>query len=72
MSLTRVLYKNKEAVQSSNLVMVNIVHTSLKKVIIPADINGTKVKIETDVIDNSLPLLLRNLLCKKQLQRLTV
>ena len=32
--------------------------TSLKKVIIPADINGTKVKIETDVIDNNLPLLL--------------
>ena len=34
------------------------VQTSLKKVIIPADINGTKVKIETDVIDNNLPLLL--------------
>ena len=34
------------------------VQTSLKKVIIPADISGTKVKIETDVIDNSLPLLL--------------
>ena len=36
----------------------DVVQTSLKKVIIPADINGTKVKIETDVIDNSLPLLL--------------
>ena len=35
-----------------------VVQTSLKKVIIPANINGTKVKIETDVIDNSLPLLL--------------
>ena len=35
-----------------------VVQTSLKKVIIPADINGTKVKIETDVIDKSLPLLL--------------
>ena len=34
------------------------VRTSLKKVIVPADINGTKVKIETDVIDNNLPLLL--------------
>ena len=35
-----------------------VVQTSLKKVIIPANINGTKVKIETDVIDNSLPPLL--------------
>ena len=35
-----------------------VVQISSKKVIIPADINGTKVKIETDVIENSLPLLL--------------
>ena len=33
----------------------SVVQTSLKKVIIPAGINGTKVKIETDLIDNSLP-----------------
>ena len=35
-----------------------VVQASLKKVIIPADINGTKLKSETDFIDNSLPLLL--------------
>ena len=34
----------------------SVVQTSLKKVIISAHINGTKMKIETDVIDNSLPL----------------
>ena len=34
------------------------VQRSLKKVIIPAEINGTKKKIETDAINISLPLLL--------------
>ena len=42
-----------------------VVQTSLKKVIIPADINGTRVKIETDVIDNSLPLLLSKSVMRK-------
>ena len=35
-----------------------VVQTSLKKVIIPADINGTTVEIETDVINSNLLLLL--------------
>ena len=42
-----------------------VVQTSLKKVIIPADVSGTKVKIETDYIDNSLPLLLSESVMQK-------
>ena len=43
-----------------------VVQTSLKKVIITADINGTNVKIETDVTDNSLPLLLSKSAMQKE------
>ena len=42
-----------------------VVQTSLKKVIIPGDVSGTKVKIETDYIDNSLPLLLSKSVMQK-------